>query len=103
MAGWHCWLQEGENHVGAPPSSQVVLHGHDIPPRVGSMWLEDGRVRFVPHEGVDLPETTLRDDRDGDPTVLELSSLRFHLIKRGERIIASSGGHQLLHERRVDH
>jgi uncharacterized protein (DUF1684 family) len=81
-----CWLQEGENHVGAHPSSQVVLHGHDIPPRVGSMWLEGGRVRFVPHEGVNLPETTLRDDLDGDPTVLELGSLRFHLIKRGERI-----------------
>jgi uncharacterized protein (DUF1684 family) len=80
------WLQAGENHVGAHPSSQVVLHGHDIPPRVGSMWLEDGRVRFVPHEGVDLPETMLEDDLDGDPTVLELGSLRFHLIKRGERI-----------------
>jgi len=80
------WLQAGENHVGAHPSSHVILHGHEIPPRVGSMWLEDGRVRFVPHEGVDLPETTLRDDRDGDPTVLELDTLRFHLIKRGERI-----------------
>jgi uncharacterized protein (DUF1684 family) len=63
-----------------------VLHGHEIPPRVGSMWLEDGRVRFVPHEGVDLPETTLEDDTTGDPTILQLGTLRFHVIKRGERI-----------------
>jgi hypothetical protein len=81
-----CWLTPGENHVGAHPSSHVVLHGHEIPPRVGSMWLADGRVRFVPHEGVDLPEMTLEDDTTADPTVLELGTLRFHLIKRGERI-----------------
>jgi len=79
------WLTPGENHVGAHPSSQVVLHGHGIPPRVGSIWLEDGRARFVPHEGVDLPETTLKDDLEGDPTLLELGSVCFNLIKRGER------------------
>jgi uncharacterized protein (DUF1684 family) len=79
------WLTPGENHVGAHPSSQVVLHGHEIPPRVGSIWLEDGQARFVPHEGVDLPETILEDDLDGDPTLLELGSVCFHLIKRGER------------------
>jgi uncharacterized protein (DUF1684 family) len=81
-----CWLTPGENHVGAHPSSHVVLHGHEIPPRVGSMWHEDGRVRFVPHEGVDLPETGLDDDSTGDPTVLRIGTLRFHVIKRGERI-----------------
>ena len=79
------WLVPGENHVGAHPSNQVLLHGHEVPPRVGSVWLEDGRVRFVPHEGVDLPATALKDDTEGDPTVLELGSLRFHLIKRGDR------------------
>ena len=79
------WLTPGENHVGAHPSNQVVLHGHEIPPRVGSIWLEDGRARFVPHEGVELSETILRDDLDGDPTLMELGSVCFHLIRRGER------------------
>ncbi|MEX1073086.1 MAG: DUF1684 domain-containing protein [Chloroflexota bacterium] len=79
------WLTPGENHVGAHPSSQVVLHGHDIPPRVGSIWLEDGHARFVPHEGVDLRATVLEDDLAGDPTLLDLGSVCFHLIKRGER------------------
>lgn len=79
------WLSPGENHVGAHPSNEVLLHGHDVPPRVGSLWLEDGRVRFVPHEGVALPATELKDDTEEDPTVLELGSLRFHVIKRGDR------------------
>ena len=79
------WLTPGENHVGAHPSNHVILHGHQVPPRVGSMWLEDGGVRFVPHEGVDLPEAELEDDREGKPTVLELGTLRFHTIRRGER------------------
>jgi uncharacterized protein len=79
------WLTPGENHVGAHPSNQVILHGHEVPPRVGSMWLEDGRVRFVPQEGVDLPEIELVDDTGGDPTVLELGTLRLHTICRGER------------------
>jgi hypothetical protein len=50
----------------------VVLHGHEVPPRVGSLWLEDRGVRFVPHEGVELPTTPMTDDTDGEPTVLEL-------------------------------
>jgi uncharacterized protein (DUF1684 family) len=79
------WLTPGENHVGAHPSSQVILHGHEIPPRVGSIWLDDGAARFVPHEGVALPETILRDDLGGDPTLLELGSVCFNVIKRGER------------------
>jgi hypothetical protein len=79
------WLTPGENHVGAHPSSYVVLHGHEIPPRVGSIWLEDGQARFEPHAGVDLPATILHDDIGGAPTLLELGSVCFNLIKRGER------------------
>jgi uncharacterized protein (DUF1684 family) len=79
------WLTPGENPVGADPSNPVLLPGSGIPPRVGSLWLEGERVRFVPHEGVDLPEGALVDDLAGEPTVLELGSLRFHVIRRGDR------------------
>jgi len=92
LVGLH-WLVLGENHVGAHPSNQVVLHGHDIPPRIGSLWVEDGRVRLLPHAGVEVlhagkpvGETALEDDRDEHPTVLELGTLRFHLIRRGDRL-----------------
>lgn len=80
------WLTPGENHVGAHPANQVVLHGHEVPPRVGSVWVEDGHARFVPHEGVALPETVLEDDLEGHPTILGLGSIRFHLIRRDERL-----------------
>ena len=91
LVGLH-WLSPGENHVGAHPANQVVLHGHEIPPRIGSLWVEDGRVRLVPHAGVDVlhagkpvGEIALEDDRDEQPTLLELGTLRFHLILRGGR------------------
>ena len=46
LVGLH-WLVTGENHVGAHPANQVVLHGHEIPPRIGSLWVEDGVVRLA--------------------------------------------------------
>ena len=70
-----------------------MLHGHEIPPRVGSLWLEDGVVRLVPHEGVEVfhagrlvGEMALVDDRSEHTTVLELGTLRFHVIRRGDRL-----------------
>ena len=92
LVGLH-WLVPGENHLGAHPANQVVLHGHEIPPRIGSLWIEDGRVRLVPHAGVEVlhagrpvGETVLQDDTDEHPTMLELGSLRFQVIRRGERL-----------------
>jgi uncharacterized protein (DUF1684 family) len=85
MVGLH-WLAPGENRLGEHPANEVVLRGKGIPPRVGSLWVEDGKVRFVPHQGVDLPAMPLDDDRDGPPTVLELGTLRFHVIRRGDRL-----------------
>lgn len=93
LVGLH-WLTPGENRFGAHPANQVVLHGEGVPPRAGSLWLADGgEVRLVPHAGVDLRtdaapagEMVLADDLDGHPTVLELGTLRFHVIRRGERV-----------------
>jgi uncharacterized protein len=87
------WLEEGDNHFGAHPANQIVLHAHGIHPREGTLHLEDGDVRLVPHvdagllyEGEPAVEMRLLADTDGAPTILELGSLRMHLIRRGERI-----------------
>jgi uncharacterized protein (DUF1684 family) len=92
LVGLH-WLVPGENRFGAHPANQVVLHGSGVPPRAGSLWLDDGRVRLVPHPDADLlidgelaGERWLDDDHDPQPTVLELGQLRMHLIRRGDRI-----------------
>lgn len=112
LVGLH-WLVQGENHVGAHPANQVVLHGHEIPPRVGSLWVEDGVVRLVPHEGVEVfhagqpvGEEVLEDDHEGRPTILELGTLRFHVIRRGDRLavrVKDSAAPELTGFRGIEH
>ncbi|TMB55723.1 MAG: DUF1684 domain-containing protein [Chloroflexi bacterium] len=87
------WLEEGDNHIGAHPANEIVLHAHGMQPRAGTLHLEDGEVHLVPHAdagllrgGKEADEMRLLADTDGDPTILELGSLRMHLIRRGERI-----------------
>jgi len=54
----------------------------------------EGTVRVRPHRGAPLThagqpiteELELEDDLGGDPTIVELGSLRFHLIRRGARV-----------------
>ncbi len=86
------WLHDGENSVGADPHSDVVLRGGDAPARAGTLLVGDSEVRFaaapdveVTHEGQRIAEAVLRDDVAGPPTKLAIGSLRFHLIRRGER------------------
>lgn len=87
------WLVEGENHFGAHPANQIVLHGHGMHPRAGSLLLRKGAVRLLPHadaplrvNGAPAVEMELADDLNDAPTILELGTLRLHLIRRGERI-----------------
>jgi uncharacterized protein len=94
LVGLH-WLTPGEHEFGQHPSNAIRLTGRDVPPLAGHLLVtEDGAVRVRPHRDASLThdgqpvngELDLRDDLSGDPTILELGSLRFHLIRRGERI-----------------
>ena len=88
------WLKPGENRVGADSDADVVLRGVDAPPFAGTIELTDGTARFTPapradvtHEGRLISEPlVLRDDLDGEPTLLEIGTLSFHLIRRGDRL-----------------
>lgn len=92
LVGLH-WLKEGENRVGSDPSNEVVLPEDRSPRVVGSLWLKDGAVRIearpgsgVTSEGRPVTSLDLKTDADGGkPTVLNLGTLAFHVIKRGER------------------
>jgi uncharacterized protein (DUF1684 family) len=86
------WLHDGENSVGADPHSDVVLRGGDAPARAGTLLVGGSEVRFVAapdvevtRDGQRIADVTLRDDVAGPPTKLAIGSLRFHLIRRGER------------------
>jgi len=92
LVGLH-WLNPGDNHIGADSSSEVVLQGDGVPAHVGTLQLLGDQVRFVPARGADVRsagepagEMPLADDVSGDPTILEVGSLRFHVIRRGEGV-----------------
>lgn len=81
------WLKPGVNRVGSDPSSDAILPSG--PADAGTLTVTpDGVVASgaFRHEGrpaVDLP---LVHDGNGEPTLLELGSLRLCLIERGSRL-----------------
>ena len=86
------WLKEGENKVGSAESNEIVLPQGKAPKMVGSLWLEKGSVRLdaLPDSGLTqagkpVASLTLQSDADEAPTVLNLGSLSFYVIKRGDR------------------
>jgi uncharacterized protein (DUF1684 family) len=83
------WLREGDNPIGSHPSNAVHLPKGKAPPRLGSIEVSGGRATIevlagssVMNEGRAVSRMVLRDDADGDPTVLRLGTLSFHVIRR---------------------
>jgi uncharacterized protein (DUF1684 family) len=92
LVGLH-WLKEGENKIGSDPSSDVALPEGKAPRVAGSLFLNNGTVRIearpgsgITSEGKPVTSLDLKSDADGDPTVLKLGTLAFHVIKRGDRV-----------------
>ncbi|HEY4768727.1 MAG TPA: hypothetical protein VII26_07345, partial [Candidatus Limnocylindria bacterium] len=53
LVGLH-WLTPGDNHFGAHPANEIVLHGSGIAPRAGTLTWSENQVRLQPHEGAEL-------------------------------------------------
>ena len=79
------WLHPGENTFGADGSNDIALRGRDVPPHAGSLWLTDGQVQLQ-RAGQDLDPEPLANDVSGEPTAIDLGSLRMIVIERGGRI-----------------
>jgi uncharacterized protein (DUF1684 family) len=82
------WLREGENRVGSAPGNDVVLPGG--PSTAGTLTVDElGRVSasgaFV-HDGGPVLDLPMLSDADGEPTLLELGTLRLCVIRRGDRL-----------------
>jgi uncharacterized protein len=82
------WLHEGDNRVGADPSSQVSLPPGSAPPHVAVISLHAGKAVLHPAPSIPLTlngkpaaEATLREDDD----ILAINHLKFYLIRRGDR------------------
>src|SRR5215212_6421081 len=93
LVGLH-WLKEGENKLGSDPSNEVPLPEGRSPRAAGSIFLDGGAARIearpdsgITSEGKPVTSLELKSDADGgEPTVLKLGTLAFHVIKRGERL-----------------
>ena len=86
------WLKPGENTFGSDPSNALVLPAGTVPDKAGTFDLEGKNVTIRLRDGVagkvggtPVRTTHLDPDVSGHPTVVELGSLRMHVIQRGDR------------------
>jgi uncharacterized protein len=88
------WLKPGENRFGSDPGNPVILPEGKAPAVAGTLTLEGQMVRLNVQPGVALtangkpvtPGMVVSADASGKPTILELGSLSFFVIKRGDRL-----------------
>ena len=87
------WFKEGENRFGSDPTNEIVLPDGKVPAHAGTIRLAGGKVTLeanpeakITSKGQPVTTLELKSDEDGDPTMLELGSLSFHVVKRGERL-----------------
>lgn len=86
------WLEEGVNEVGSEPGMQIRFPA-PAPQRLGQLILNAGQATFlatpgtlVTHDDQPVESLLLRHDMQIDgPTVLAWGSLRWYVIKRGDR------------------
>ena len=85
------WLKPGENTFGTDPKNAIVFPKG--PAKAGSFELNGTDVTLKLSEGAQatvqgkpVSKTKLEPDTSKDRTVVEMGSLRFHLIVRGKRI-----------------
>jgi uncharacterized protein (DUF1684 family) len=86
------WLKPGQNSFGSDQQNAVVLPGNPAPPHAGSFVLQGKDVTLnvlngiqVSVDGKPVSSAKLDPDVSGHPSIVELGSLRVHVILRGER------------------
>ena len=90
LVGLH-WLKEGENIIGSNKNNDIVFP-ENAPGMIGVINLKDSIITLEVENGINVTnesspvrEIKLEHDLTGNPTVLDLGSLRWYIIKRGER------------------
>lgn len=85
------WLKEGRNTFGSDAANDIVVP--KVPPRAGDFVLANGVVTFrTPHAKTFLVDRAaissleLKNDLDEKPTIVQVSSLSFQVIKREDRL-----------------
>jgi uncharacterized protein (DUF1684 family) len=90
LVGLH-WLKEGENTFGSDKSNSIVFP-ENAPKTIGAITLNDSTVFLEVNAGVNVTsdgnpvkQIALENDLTGEPTILDVGSLRWYIIKRDER------------------
>jgi uncharacterized protein (DUF1684 family) len=91
LAGLY-WLEEGANRFGSGSQNDLIFPQGTIPAKAGVMYREGDRIRIVAEKGVGLAvdgrpvkkATVFHPDSSRSP-VISYGSLRWTIIKRGER------------------
>jgi uncharacterized protein (DUF1684 family) len=84
------WLKPGENSFGTDPKNAIVFPKG--PAQAGSFTLQGNSVTgnfnsaAATIAGKPVTSSELEPDTDGHPTVVEIGSLRLHVIVRGQRV-----------------
>ncbi len=81
LVGLH-WLVPGENRFGSDVRNDLVVVGEGVPAVVGSLVLDGDTVELhrAGHDALQLAS-----DLSGEPTVLDVGTLRMYVIQRGDR------------------
>jgi uncharacterized protein (DUF1684 family) len=86
------WLEEGVNTLGAGPSNDLVFATPKAPATIGTITLQRTLLHLevapsviVTQDGDPVRSLDLLPDVSGDPTILDLGDLRFHIIERSGR------------------
>lgn len=87
------WLEPGENRFGSGPDNRVLLPEGKTPAFAGTLIREGEavKVRVAPgvaitSAGQPVTEAALTSDAKGEPTVLQLGSVSFFVIQRGDKV-----------------
>jgi uncharacterized protein (DUF1684 family) len=88
------WLEEGESTFGSAKSNDLVFPA-PAPGSIGSLVRsgEEVRIQVMPgidvlHDGKPVSEMVLKNDADGDPSILTHGSLSWYIIQREEGRLA---------------
>jgi len=85
------WLKEGQNSFGSNKSNDIIFPDNS-PDNIGTITLEDSIVSLKVNESVEVlndgnpvNQLTLENDLTENPTILDMGSLRWYIIKRDDK------------------
>jgi len=86
------WLKQGENKFGTGKTNDVIFPEGKAPTFIGTFNLTDSVVAVKITDGIEVTcdgkkvsGMQLKDDTKEEPTVLQYGSLRWFIIRRGEK------------------